>query len=579
MPSTWSFRFDPQNQGESGKWFAENVAGDWKKIQVPGSYDVEFPDQKFYQGKAWYRTTFKTPVSSGPKRETILHLDGVVLRCKVWVNGELAGESVVPFTALNFDISRFLQPGQSNLLVIETDNSIQTLAIPDKKWHGWWNDGGLIWPVSLETRPLIHNSAKIATSMDADGKWKLAVHVTTHNGGSPSASEITLRVTDRQGKTVWKTDRKIEVPAGESGSDFVADLHSVAPWSPRHPNLYRLQIASRSDHGATDSVAYPFGFRQIAVRGTELLLNGKRIVLRGINRHEMYPGEGMTLTPEQNLKDLEDIKAMGANFVRLPHYPQTKDVYDDCDRLGLLVWTEIPAWQTSAESLESPEVWAKYAVPELTTMVRQHWNHPSVIIWSVGNEFRSNEPGVAQYVQRAVDLVHRLDSTRLATFASSHRDKDVSFGPVDIISVNEYYGWYYGKTDELGPDLDLIHEKWSNKPVMVSEFGAGAVRGWKNDPSDSDGRDYSLEHQVTFLKAHLEQMFDAKRSSYFAGSTIWVYNDFPDPNRNGHGHPKSATYVNAKGLVTQTRQHKPSYAMVQAFYKKLQRQEAAGKFQ
>jgi len=575
MPKTWAFRFDPQGQGEKEKWFADNKPAGWLKVSVPGSYDVEFPGKKWYQGPAWYRTMFVPPATTGAERETILHLGGVVLRTKVWVNGRMAGSSVLPYTGLNFDITPFLQPGQQNLLVIETDNSILARALPDKKWSGWWNDGGLIWPVTLETRSPIYSEAKIATRMISTGVWTLTVRAMTHDGRGPVAGVLRLRVVDAKGRTIWRARRGVRLNPGENRSVFRVKLHAVESWSPGRPTLYGLRLSTEPERGASDSVQYPFGFRQIEVRGTALYLNGRRLVLRGVARHEFYPGEGMTMTPAQNARDLEDIKALGANFVRLPHYPQSSDVYSTCDKLGLLVWTEIPAWQSAAATLEDPTVWSEYAKPEITAMIRQHWNHPSVIIWSVANEIPSSEPGVAAYIQRAIHLVHRLDPTRLATFASDRREHDLSFGSVDIIAVNEYYGWYYGKNSDAGADLDLLHKKWKNKPIMVSEFGSGGIAGWKPGTVNARGQDYSLQHQVAFLESHLRQIFAAKRSSYIAGASIWVYNDFPDPGRGPGAQPAASQYVNAKGLVTEDRQHKPAYKAVQAFYLHLKHQDEA----
>jgi hypothetical protein len=310
----------------------------------------------------------------------------------------------------------------------------------------------------------------------------------------------------------------------------------------------------------------------VEVHGSTVLLNGKPLLLRGINRQSFYPGVGMSVPAAQTAKDFADIKALHANFVRLAHYPQPEQVYELCDRLGLLIWTEIPVWQTKASNLTDPAIWVDYLRPMLEASVKQHWNHPSVIVWSVANEIPTEKPEVAATVSKEIEYVKSLDSSRLVTFASDRREKDVSFGPVDFIAINEYFGWYYGKQDDLGGVLDELHAMCPDKPIFVSEYGAESVAGWMR-PKDSapDAKDYSLEHQAQFLQHHLEQIYAPSRRSFMIGGAPWLYNDFPVPTKgNVADHPESLAFINAKGLVTQQREHKPAYFTVQKFYEQLE---------
>jgi beta-glucuronidase len=259
--------------------------------------------------------------------------------------------------------------------------------------------------------------------------------------------------------------------------------------------------------------------------------------------------------------------------VRLAHYSQSQDVYDACDELGLLVWTEIPAWQSSVESLSDATVWEKSAQPQLHGMVMQHRNHPSVVIWSVANEIPSETQEGAAYVAKAIAYVKSLDSSRLVTFASDRRLTDKAFGAVDIIAINEYFGWYYGKQSDVGLMLDQMHAQFPNKPILVSEFGADGVADWDSTSAVEGSRDYSFTAQADFLAAHMEQIFAPERSSFVAGGLIWLYSDFPDPSRIGGDHPQMANYRNNKGLVTIDRVHKPAYQVVQNFFHRLEMSE------
>jgi len=574
LSGTWDFRFDPEDQGETAKWFAADTAGTWTKATVPGSFNEEFAKHpgtpetsdapRFYKGKAWYRTTFQGPVHANADR--FLHLSGTVLRQKVWLNGRLIGESTQPYLDVSYDITALLHHNAVNTLVIEVDNTILARAIPDTKWHGWWDDGGLIWPVYIEERPHAHSESFVTTKMLANGAWTFNVDTIAHQAASGEKTTVAWRLTDAAGSTIWQQEKLIQSTTPDVELKLGTDLQNIHPWSPDTPVLYRLTVTTSAPGQSADVLSFHVGFRQIETRGSQLLLNGKPIILRGINRHEFLAGAGMSLTPAENRKDMEDIKALGANFTRLAHYPQTQDVYDLCDELGLLVWSEIPVWQSSVETLADPQVWTSYVQPQLNATIRQHRNHPSVIIWSVANEIPTDKPEGAAYIAKAVQYVHQLDPTRLATFASDRRERDLALGSVDIIAVNEYFGWYYGGLNDVGPMLDNLHAKYPDKPIMVSEYGSEAVADWSAATAKPGSKDYSYAYQAKFLQDHMEQIYASSRAGYVAGGTIWVYGDFPDPHRIGGDHPVIAQYRNNKGLVTLDRTRKPAYNTVQNFF-------------
>jgi beta-galactosidase/beta-glucuronidase len=583
LSGRWDFRFDPSGQGEKDAWFMPDAGGTWMKASVPGSFNFEFardpnhPDpgdaSLFYAGKVWYRTQFTGPRT---REDVFLHFSGTVLRQKVWLNGRFVGSSVLPWLDVAYDVSQDVNRGAGNTLVVEVDNSILPDAIPDAKWRGWWNDGGLIWPVYIESRPGARAQSSVATTMEPGGKWRLSVRTEVHED-RPMRATVLLTLTDDAGRAVWREAETAPASNADVEIHSEVSLAGIRPWSPQHPELYRLTVRTTAPGQEPDVTWFRVGFRQIQVDGSRILLNGRPILLRGVNRHEFAPGVGQSVTREQNLRDMEDIKSLGANFVRLTHYSQSQDVYDDCDRLGLLAWTEIPAWQSAAETLASPEVWKQYAAPLLKETIEQHRNHPSVIVWSVANEIPSQEPKVAAYVENAIDYVHRLDPTRLATFASDKRVRDISMGNEDLISVNEYYGWYYGSVDDVGPMLDSMHAKYPHRPIFVSEYGAESVARWNPPDSRAGGKDYSYAHQAQFLAAQLRQIYAPSRRAYVAGGAIWAYNDFPDPHRDGRDQPDSARFRNSKGLVTMWRVPKPAYFVVKSFFHELMQAEPENK--
>jgi beta-glucuronidase len=188
----------------------------------------------------------------------------------------------------------------------------------------------------------------------------------------------------------------------------------------------------------------------------------------------------------------------------------------------------------------------------------------------VGNEFPSDREPVAKYVARATALVRELDPTRLVTFASDRREKDIAFDSVDFIAINEYFGWYYGAIPDFAGVLDKVHEKWPGKPIVVSEFGSESIVGWKNAALKDSGMDYSEDYHMKLVGTHLGYIFDPARSGYMSGALLWVYADFPNPSafQRLPAHPPVAAYMNLKGLVTDDRRHKRVWAVVQRAFGK-----------
>jgi beta-glucuronidase len=574
LSGTWDFRFDPNDQGERQRWFADNGKSGWDRSPVPMSFNVVFPHERWYSGAAWYRTEFEAPKLEPGEGMQVRFLS-VALRARVWVNGLFVGEHLFPYSAFTLDITHAIRPGQTNHLVVRADNRILRRAIPDLQHHGWWNFGGILREVYIERRPVIDlEDVLIETEMrgaaGASGNsaaarqkgWQLRYTLTFHNYGPSRYLPFHTAVEDASGQVLWQKTNQHVMTKGITHSGAVGTYLNIKPWSPEHPALYTLVV--RGPEGREHRTR--FGFRQIGVRGSRILLNGEPIFLRGINRHELYPGRGMTPTPEAERSDLEDIKALGCNFVRLCHYQQHPRVYDLADELGLLLWSEIPAWQSSRLTLSDPEVWRVYGAPQLREMILQNRNHPSVIFWSVANEVPSETTAVRDYIVRAAAYVKEIDPTRLVTFASSRLLSDICYDAVDVIATNEYFGWYYGKMSDVGPLLDNLHRKYPQKPIVVSEFGAGCARGRKPAALPARAFDYSEDYQVKLLRSQLSQILAPERSGYVAGSMIWVYNDFPDPARIAPSQPSGHPFVNLKGIVTQHRQKKRSYSVVKEMY-------------
>ena len=572
LSGIWECRLDKWDDGEKENWFQSNTEINWQNISVPGSYNQHIWHARHYQGPAWYRTSFKCPQTWPTEGQFQLTFLGAAIRCKAWLNGEFIGEHLFPYTQFQFDISDAIKTNGDNVLVIKVDNEILDMAIPDKEWDGWWNWGGINREVYLQYRPPVRiDDFTLNTSLDKS-RWQFRLSTKIQNMVDKRKATLDVTLLDSSKNIFWQSSENIQLTPNETTTEFNCEFSEVTPWSPKHPYLYTVKIQIKDGEKIIHQEEHQFGFRHIAVNSSQIFLNGAPFRVRGICRHEMYPGRGSTVPRAQTQRDLLDIKKLGCNFVRTTHYSQHPHFYEMCDKLGLLVWDEIPAWKTSLTSLSSDSVWHTYGAPQLSEMVNQNKNRTCVVVWSVGNEFDSHKPAGQDYVQRATNYVRQLDSSRLVSFASDKHKPgtiDSSFACADFIAINEYYGWYYGSIHDIGPALDRLHRQWPNKPILVSEFGCGTVPGLYNPDPPESGKDYSEDYQIQFYKNHLDQIFDSSRSSYVSGGLIWVYNDFPDPHRYSNEHPAAALYQNCKGLVTQDRRPKPAYYLVEEFYNKL----------
>lgn len=569
----WQFRLDPNNVGEQQRWWKDSSRQDWGTIDVPFTYNMINKDMKWYQGKAWYSRTFKLKEQLKKNQRAILRFLGVSLRGKVWLNGHYLGEHLFPYTGFEFDATDHLNPEGDNYLVVQADNKILTRAIPDARWNGWWFYGGIYRDVYIELRTSVATTNLWLDTKMAGQGWDFeAVSVVTNYGKRTANASLTISLHNSKNQPIWMQTKDITVKPGDNEVRLNGSLMEIDAWSPDSPTLY--EMTATINGGCPYSRTIKTGFRQIEAHGSQILLNGKPLLIKGTARHEEFTKYGSAVPHQRTRLDIEDVKELGSNFLRTAHYTQHPYFYQLCDELGLLVWTEIPAWKTSPNVLADPQIFETYAKPQLAEMVNQYRRYPSVVIWSIGNEFPSDTEKAAWYVEHACDFVRRMDPTRLVTFASDrHREdkpkeQDISFPYVDVISVNEYYGWYYGTIYDVGRMLDRLHKKFPDKPILVSEFGSGAAADVQSGAEFLDkGKNYWLDYQLKSLQIHMEQIFSPTRRKYVAGGLIWVYSDFEDPHRIHKGHPVQWNYVNLKGLVTLNRSRKPSFDLVKRFFK------------
>ncbi|MGB8473632.1 MAG: glycoside hydrolase family 2 TIM barrel-domain containing protein [Candidatus Acidiferrum sp.] len=508
-------------------------------LRVPGDWNTQRPSLFFYEGPLWYEKDFE--YTAKPHTRTFLHVGAANYHAIVWVNAKEVCEHEGGFTPFDCEVTDVIQPGK-NFVVIAVDNTRHEDDVPNLQTD-WWNYGGLTRDVSLVDVPEqfiddydLHLNRSDRAEIDG---W---VHI---EGASPG---VTVRVAIPEAKL----DATATV---EENGRAAFKLHAahLELWSPEHPKLYRVQLTAGGD-----SIEDDIGFRTIEVHGTQILLNGQPIFLRGVSIHAEAPYRTGRAYSSQDVETLFTwVQELGANYVRLAHYPHDQRMTRTADKLGILVWSEIPVYW--AIEFDSPQVLLK-AQQQLREMIRRDRDKASVILWSVANE-TPNNPARTQFLKTLVENAHELDPTRLVTAALLVRNEGTSkvvddpLGQyLDVLGTNEYIGWYE-KTPESADDT-----AWKiayAKPLIMSEFGGAAKAGLHGNAQQR----WTEEYQASIYRHQLVML---NRIPQLRGMTPWCLMDFRSPRRLL---PGVQDYFNRKGLVSDQGKKKLAFYVLQKAYR------------
>lgn len=525
-----------------------------RRIEVPSAWE-SLPDLKGYRGVAWYRKSFDL----GEKANLRLVFGGVSHTARVFLDGKEIGGHYDAFTPWDLVV-----PGVkagTHTLVLRVDNTFgdhSSLHIP----NDYYTYGGITRPVELHRVPDLWLDKLFATPKTGKAGWSLRVRVRVSNSGASAASgSVRLSVAGME------TEIPIpEVAVGESVEvSHTFKSLDVEAWDEHNPRLYFLRAHLLRDGVATDDKIDRIGFRDIRVKGKGLLLNGKPLRLRGFNRHEDHPMYGCAIPPVAMAQDLAIFEDLNCNFLRTCHYPNDARLLDMCDERGIYVWEESHSRQTPFE----PAVFARQIHDNTVEMVESHFNHPCVLMWGSLNECNTHSELGVETHKRIMNLLRELDGSRPVTYAAHLRKKDQCLGFADIVSWNLYTGWYGGEPEKTGKEFeDLLawldspaSKGGKGKPVILSEFGAGAIPGCRNPQGDP----WSEEGQARVLDEALKVYLHHPR---IVGAAIW---QFCDVRVTREGNP--GTYnayspmgrprcMNNKGVVDEYRRPKLSYATV-----------------
>ena len=555
----------------------------WQKIDLPHTWnnlDATDNDPGYRRSASWYRKEINIPkkIDDSVWR---LYFEGVNISCEVYVNGKRAGGHIGGYVGFTVDISLFLIPETQNEILIWVDNSINPNIIPSQK-SDFFIFGGITRDVSLQVLPAVFvDNLKIETPKVSAQEALTKINAEIVNTKSTDKeTEISIDIVDMQGKIVISENFDMVLQPGKN--KFISELEPLKNpklWSTKTPELYTVVV--KLNNSVIDEVTDRIGYRWFEFKEYgPFYLNGERLLLRGTHRHEEYAGYGNAMPNELHRQDIRQIKEMGANFVRLAHYPQDPEVYRACDELGLIVWDELP-WCRGGMGGEE---WKNNTRRLLQEQINQNFNRPSIIFWSLGNELYwepdfpngDNPDSLNAMVSELNDIAHKLDPYRLTAMRKYYDGADIT----DVFSPSIWAGWYSGVYKTYQQALEEARYKY--KHFIHTEYGGSSHVGrhtenpingegfvkeneWDEKPNMinikrvSSAGDWSESYIVDLFDWHL---MVSEQLDWFAGNAQWAFKDFGTPLRPENPIP----YINQKGLVNRAGNPKDAYYVFKSYW-------------
>lgn len=520
LDGEWQFALDPKSAGIAAGWFKAGPPAGESRL-IPHTWNVEKGAEE-YDGPGWYAKEIIIP-AHWKGRSLHLQFDAVYHSCTIWINGSRVGDHRGSgYTQFAIDASHHLVPGRKNTIVLCVDNSFSRSSIPFLRSFDWPKDGGIIRSARILAtgRPGI---ARLHVTAMPDppggegmvrGRIELGLSLLDAGVAEPGRVRFKVRIHEDnfpRGKVILEESHPLKGTGGKAGISIALD--SVRLWRVDSPSLYRIETLLLVDGVCTDSIAATFGFRDIRTDGARLLLNGEPVRLMGV---EWMPGSsvqrGMAETKEEMADMLAKMRAVNAIFTRF-HWQQDESVLDWCDRHGILVQEEIPFWGFGVPLNDTLMTLGRRHLDE---MIGAHYNHPSVIMWGVGNELASSQKPIIDSVRALYAYAKRLDRTRLVNYVTNRlsffEGPDAS-GVGDILMWNEYQDtWYLNDPAGIGGLLDSIHALYPDKPLVVSEYGLC-------EPANQGG-DERRARDMIYHTAVMES------KPYVAGAIYFCLNDY-----------------------------------------------------
>jgi beta-glucuronidase len=517
------------------------------RLDVPSDWNSQLPELKYYEGTVWYARRFDAPPPRYGKdgERLFLYFGAVSYRCRVYLNGEEIGRHEGGFTPFQFDVTDKVK-ATDNFLALEVNNTRTPDAIPAMNFD-WWNYGGITRDLFLVSMPEVFIEDYFVR-LDKNSPTTITATVSLSN---PVAGEK-LRIEIPE----LKIDRTFTTGA-EGVAEISFEAKKLERWSPESPRLYRVAVSS-----ANDRVEEQIGFRNVRVEGENIILNGKPVFAKSISFHEEIPQRmGRAFSEADATMLLAEAKALGCNMIRLAHYPQNEHTVRLAERMGFMLWEEIPIWQgidfTNADTYQK-------AARMIDEMVTRDRNRCALTFWGVANETQPSEAR-NEFLHRLISRVRALDNTRLVVAAFDNvffnREaglftmNDPFIEELDVVAVNKYMGWYHPWP--VTPDK-AVWDVARGKPLIVSEFGGEALYGQHGNADTASS--WSEDYQVTLYNDNL-RMFE--NIPNLRGVSPWVLFDFRSPYRF---HPTNQNGWNRKGLVSDRGHRKKAWQVMKEYY-------------
>ncbi|HEY9364745.1 MAG TPA: glycoside hydrolase family 2 TIM barrel-domain containing protein [Chitinophagaceae bacterium] len=562
-----------------------NEANKWTKVSIPHTWnadDVMDDESGYYRGEGWYKKTIYLP-RDWKEKEIYIYFEGAAQVAEVFVNGKQVGKHTGSYTAFSFPINKYLNYSETgntaNELMVKVNNSHDENIPPLSGDYTFF--GGIYRDVYLVALNEIHFDADndaskgifITTPVVTDNIAEVSIKGAFENTGRQEKKlTVTHTIFDADGKRVKELRKNFKAKPGEKVSfqQDMKDIKGQQLWSVENPYLYRVvsTISQAGTNIVLDEISNPLGFRYFKFDAEKgFFLNGKHVKLVGASRHQDFKGLGNALPDAMHVRDVELLKEMGGNFLRIAHYPQDPAILEACDRLGILASVETPSGNHITES----EAFAENSLAIQREMIRQNFNHPSLIIWAYMNEVLLRPPyekgsaqqeayftNVTKLAQRMEVLTRKEDAGRY-TMIPNHGSFEL-YNRVQLTQIpmlvgwNLYLGWYSRSFEGFGDFLDKHRKELPDKPLLVSEYGA-----------DADSRvhdfnpvrfDKTVEYATIYHQEYLKAMMDRP---FVAAAMIWNLAEFSSEQRG-----ETTPHINAKGILTQDRKVKDAYLFYQA---------------
>ena len=590
LDTGWQFRRGPTD-GIWQAWRAEDNDL-WQKVSLPhcvNAYDACDPDQPYFRGESWYRTRLDihNPFAGG---RTLLHFQGAGQTTTVWVGSTLIGTHKGGYDEFVFDITDAIQhlpPADAKggiPVAILCDNAPDLDRVPSDL-SDFCLYGGLYRHVNLVYLPAVAlDAVHVLPTVSADGSASVIINARLYNPSTlASPTSISVEISDATGKSIHQASQTLPP---WTGLTELTHFRVATPqlWSPESPHLYQCRVTLSTSAGKTQ-LDERFGIRQTEfVEHGPFKLNGKRVLLRGTQRHADHAGTAAAMSDDQVREEMHLIREMGANFIRLAHYQQDRLVLDLCDELGLMVWEEVPWCRAGVSS----DAFQQNAKDMLGNLIDQHINHPSIILWGLGNEddwpdeYPSiNKEPIRAFMTELRELSHRLDNSRLTSFRRCDFARDIP----DVYSPSIWAGWYRGNYREY--EQSLITERERAKRLIHIEWGADSQAGRHSEDPEAILRKVATgigteERGLDYLKTGSEvrvskdgdwsetyacNLFDwhlktQEKLDWLTGSAQWIFKDFASPLRGDNDVPR----INQKGVVERDLTKKDSFYVFQSYW-------------